>query len=261
MSIRRAACVYQPVDLNDPNLLAQDGLRALGRQSAVPPADGLRRGDDDDRAIRARARPRRALGAAPSTARRTRTSPEQFVHRLRIYPHALRDQQCLLQPGQEGAAVRLLPGRRIDGREQHAGHDWSSPASRTTSSRTRRRTPCSTASSTVQRAEQSRRARLPRGVRRHRRAVPAFLLSRGAARPDRAHARRPRQREPARPARAAVRPGHRPRRRAARALGRGSTGRRQVGAAARPTRAARTTRWSRTRAAPSWSRRSSTPSC
>ena len=41
--------------------------RAVRRQSAVPPADGLRRGDDDDRPLRARARPQGDVGRIAST--------------------------------------------------------------------------------------------------------------------------------------------------------------------------------------------------
>ena len=52
--------------------------------------------------------------------------------------------QRLLQPGQEGAAVRLLSGQH-QGRERTRPARSSSPACRTTSSRTRRRTRCSTA--------------------------------------------------------------------------------------------------------------------
>ena len=52
--------------------------------------------------------------------------------------------QRLLLPGEESAAVRLFPGRP-QGRVQHAAARSSSPACRTTSSRTRRRMPCSTA--------------------------------------------------------------------------------------------------------------------
>ena len=56
--------VYDPVDLNDRTLLAQDGLAAVGRQSAVPPADGLCCRHDHHRPFRARARPPGAVGAA-----------------------------------------------------------------------------------------------------------------------------------------------------------------------------------------------------
>ena len=46
---------------------------------------------------------------------------EQFVRRLRIYPHALRDRNAYYSPAEEGAPVRLLPGHE-QGRLQHAGH-------------------------------------------------------------------------------------------------------------------------------------------
>ena len=57
-------CCYAPVDLNDPYVLTQIGAHAFGSQSAIPSADGLCGGDEDDRPFREGARPRSAVGAA-----------------------------------------------------------------------------------------------------------------------------------------------------------------------------------------------------
>ena len=145
----------------------------------------------------------------------------------------------VLQPAEEGAAVRLLPGHD-QGRLQHAGHAGVHvPVARHRGARddpraARRRPPA------LQRAEQSGRARVPRGVRRHRGVVSAFLVSGGARKPDPADQRRPAQRKPAGPARAAVRARHRARRGAARRAGRPRRRHRRLGAA--PARSARARR-------------------
>ena len=91
----------------------------------------------------------RALGRVALWADRRvqdgkKATREQFVRRLRIYPHALRDRNAYYSPVEEGAALRLLPGHR-EGSPTTRRARSSSPACRTTSSRTRPRTPCSTA--------------------------------------------------------------------------------------------------------------------
>ena len=110
-----SGCFYAPVDLNDPHLLAAGRPGPLRGQPAVPPADGLRRGDDHDPPLRACARPPGPL------VRRTSSEGDgevrwkaEYVPRLRIYPARPARGQRLLQPGEEGPAVRLLPGRRLE---------------------------------------------------------------------------------------------------------------------------------------------------
>ena len=179
--------------------------RAVGRQSAVPSADGLCGRDDDDRPLRAGARPQGAVGAAP-VARTTRQRQDAIAYRpaaAHLSARAARGER-LLQPGQEGAAVRLFPRRDSDAATDLPGgtvftclsHDIV--AHETTACAARRPAP------PLQGTDQSRRARVPRGVRRHRRAVPAFHHPGGAA-PDPAYARRPRAGKSARTARRAVR--------------------------------------------------------
>ena len=49
-----SGCAYEPVDLNDPPPARDQRASAVGRQSPVPPADGLRGRDEHDPALRAR---------------------------------------------------------------------------------------------------------------------------------------------------------------------------------------------------------------
>jgi hypothetical protein len=101
-----SACCYAPVDLNDPRLLANDGLgpsetnpqfhqqmvyavsmttiaffeKALGRVALWSST----------------LEPEAPPGPAPGQERRRRT--ERYVQRLRIYPHALRDENAYYSP-------------------------------------------------------------------------------------------------------------------------------------------------------------------
>ena len=177
---------YEPVDLNDPHLLAQDGLRAVRRQSAVPPADGLRGGDDDDPPLRAGARPQGAVVAALSCEMHNGQVTDARLRPAAAHlPARAARGQRLLQPGQEGAAVRLFPGVRHERRAQPAGrHGVHLPVARHHRPRDDAR-PARRDAPALHRAEQTRRARLPRGVRRHRGPVPALHASRSAPPPDR----------------------------------------------------------------------------
>ena len=111
---------------------AAPGAGAVGDQSAVPSADGLRGGDEDDRALRARARPRGAVGAAPiDTGRRQ----DQDAHGIRAaaahLSARLARRQRLLQPGHarrccsatshasDDAAATALPGSVVFTRLSH----------------------------------------------------------------------------------------------------------------------------------------------
>ena len=243
------------------HLLAQDGLAPVGVESAVPPADGLRGRDDDHRTLRARARPRRALWADVAIATGRRQLREQFVRRLRIYPHALRDRNAYYSPAKKALLFGYFPVDHARTRTTRRAR-WSSPACRTTSSRTRRRTRCSTACTRASTSRRNpRRAGLPRSVRRHRRAVPALHVSRRCCESQIARTRGDLDSEkPARPAGAAVRARHRPRRRAARRARRHRRRHRRVEAAPARSARARRDRRSRTPAAPSsWRRFSRLP--
>ena len=62
---------------------------------------------------------------------------------LRLYPHAFALRNAYLRPRAQGDPVRLLRRRRHESRREHPGSERSSRACRTTSSRTRWRTPWS----------------------------------------------------------------------------------------------------------------------
>ena len=137
--------------------------------------------------LRARARAARALGAPRQDAKGQRLRISSST-RLRIYPHALprartrttaRDKKALL--------FGYFPAVGVGDRCAAAGRRSSSPASRTTSSRTRRRTRCSTAMH-----RRFMRADAIRDVLAFHEAFADivalfqhFTLPRGAARPDR----------------------------------------------------------------------------
>ena len=263
-----SGCFYAPVDLNDPHLLAQDGLAPSGGEPAVPPADGLRRGDDHDPQLRAAPGPARPSGR-PHRARRAdgtsrpRAAADVDRPAAADLPARPARGERLLQPGEEGAALRLLPRRRwpIRATNLPGGTGLHLPVARHHRPRddaraARRPAPL------LHRAEQPRRPGLPRGVRRHRRPVPALLPPRGAARtrsPRRGATWRARtcsgelaqQFGQAIGSHGALRD----------ALGKPRPDDGQVESAGARPRGPTRRRPSRTTAARSWWRRSSTPSC
>ena len=109
--------VYEPVDLNDKLLLAQDGLAPSEgnpkfHQQMVYAIGMLTIGTFE------RALGRKALWAPYWDAAQRRQMP---VRRLRIYPHALRSAKRLLQPRQACASLRLFPVAGGNDRARSAG--------------------------------------------------------------------------------------------------------------------------------------------
>ena len=76
----------------------------------------LRGRDEDDRAFRARARTKGALVVAPRTRRTTGSIHENYVPRLRIYPHALRQQNAYYSPQKKALLFGYFPTTAKDGR-------------------------------------------------------------------------------------------------------------------------------------------------
>ena len=197
--------------------------------------------------------------SGPRTASASRTAATRTVRSAAAHlsARAARPQR-LLQPDEEGAAVRLLSGRH-QGCQSTRRARWSSLASRTTSSPTRRRMRCSTACT---RASTSRSIADVLAFHEAFADIVALFqhfsypgVLRDQISPD---PRQSRRREHARPAGPAVR--HGPRAAAAPCatrFGRHECGDRQMGAA--PARCYRISRDSpsRTIAARSWSRRCS----
>ncbi|CAA9381427.1 MAG: Subtilase family protein, partial [uncultured Gemmatimonadetes bacterium] len=203
----------------------------FGGEPAVPPADGVRGGDDHHRPLRAGARAQGVLdGPLPRPRHRRSAGPvrPQAAHLPARAAHGER----VLQPPEGRGAVRLL--------SRHAGPQLGAVSGRgrvhlPVARHHRPRGDARAAGRLPQvlhGGHQPGRAGLPRGVRGHRGALPALHLSRSARPPDRPHPRRPeREREPAGPARHAVRPLARNARRAARRHRALRSGRPGVGAA------------------------------
>ena len=135
-----SACAYAPVDLNHPFLLAQDGLQrsegnpqfhqqmvyavamktishfedALGRPifwSPLRPWDA-RSGDED------RAAPRTRKGKDGKSVEDRR---DQFVRRLRLHPHALRDQNAYYSPQKRAILFGYFPAGDSDPGAEYPG--------------------------------------------------------------------------------------------------------------------------------------------
>ncbi len=172
-------CFYAPVDLNDPRILAQDGL---------PPSETNPQFHQQmvfAVAMLTIMNFERALGRRMQWKQQW----DKFVRRLRIYPHALRQANAFYSPGKCALlfgyfpASEPAPGPTAPRRDHfhlslprhHCPRDdarsprWQPPV--------------------FPRAEPQGCPSIPRGVRRHRRPVPALHLPGVAAAPDRQDAR------------------------------------------------------------------------
>ena len=236
-----SGCFYEPVDLDDPKLLAQNGLAPsegtpqFHQQMVYAVASLTIRNFE-------RALGRRSLWRpGPPPAGTDPKNDSTFVQRLRVYPHALREQNAYYSPKKVGPAVRLLQGHRARGQRITCRAGSSSPASRTTSSRTRPCTRCSTACTGASSAQPTPTCRaFHEALRRHRRAAAALHVPRDPPAPDCLDAGRAAHApEPARAARGPVRPIDRPARRAARCHRPGEPDDGRVGAAQARSRGVR----------------------
>ncbi len=104
---------YAPVDLNDPDLLAQDGL---------PPSEGDPRFHQQMVYAVARttiqhfeeALGRRALWSPRLYRNKQGKLDDEFVRRLRIYPHALREANAYYSPNKKALLFGYFPAADID---------------------------------------------------------------------------------------------------------------------------------------------------
>ena len=151
----RLDTVYEPVDLNDPQLLAQDGWAPSEgnpqfHQQMVY-AVAMTTIGNFEKALGRKALWAPRYATSPTASKRRRLRVPKPAHLSARAAH----RQRLLQPGKKGAAVRLFPSSAA--RRRHAGRaPWCSPACRTTSSRTRRPTRCSTACTAASRKPPTR---------------------------------------------------------------------------------------------------------
>lgn len=98
-----SGCFYEPVDLNDPHLLAQDGL---------PPSEG--NPQYHQQMVYAVAMTtihnfERALGRPALWAPRDKKNGDDYVQRLRIYPHALREANAYYSPHKKALLFGYFP--------------------------------------------------------------------------------------------------------------------------------------------------------
>ncbi|MGQ0537987.1 MAG: hypothetical protein ACT4R6_03495 [Gemmatimonadaceae bacterium] len=111
-----SACFYPPVDLNDPFLLAQDGL---------PPSEGNPQFHQQmvyAVAMTTIANFERALGRrAFWKSRREDSRDDQFVEKLRIYPHALRQANAYYSPAKRALLFGYFPADPVDIAAQYPG--------------------------------------------------------------------------------------------------------------------------------------------
>jgi hypothetical protein len=118
-----SACVYDPVDLNDPALLAQDGLSpSTGNpqfhQQMVYAV-----------AMKTIANFEQVLGRKILWSERRRDedgkyfteSKDRYVQRLRLYPHALRDQNAYYSPEKKALLFGYFHAPTTDPREELPG--------------------------------------------------------------------------------------------------------------------------------------------
>ena len=107
-------CFYEPVDLNDPNLLATDGLSPsegnpqFHQQMVYGVAMNVI--DHFEKALG-----RRALwsGNVEASSDGTQSQP-QFVRRLRVYPHALREANAYYSPARKALLFGYFPAEVDD---------------------------------------------------------------------------------------------------------------------------------------------------
>src|SRR5215203_1348315 len=141
-------CAYAPVDLNHPFLLAQDGLQrsegnpqfhqqmvyavamktishfeeALGRPifwSPLRPWDW--RSGDEDRAVLPPKRDEKGNVLLNTKGQEKKDKTDQFVQRLRLYPHALRDQNAYYSPQKRAILFGYFPAGDGDPGAEYPG--------------------------------------------------------------------------------------------------------------------------------------------
>lgn len=106
-----SACFYAPVDLNDPYLLAEDGLPPgegnpqFHQQMAYAVASLTIRNFERALGRRALWSPRRVT----TTEGGKRRTDEVYVQRLRLYPHALREANSFYDPNKKALLLGYFP--------------------------------------------------------------------------------------------------------------------------------------------------------
>ena len=108
-------CFYPPVDLNDPYLLAQDGL---------PPSEGNPQFHQQmvyAVAMTTIANFERALGRRAFWSSRSDSPDRGFIEKLRVYPHALRQANAYYSPVKRALLFGYFPAEPADRAAQFPG--------------------------------------------------------------------------------------------------------------------------------------------
>ena len=150
---------------------------AVGDEPAVSSADGLRGRDDDHRPFRAGARPGRAVVVAARIRQQAGGYRAVRAAAADLSARAARPKR-LLQPGQEGAAVRLLSGRASRTPVNTPGTLVFTCLSHDIIAHETTHALLDGVHPRFNEAVNRGRAGVPRGLRRHRRAVPALFAIR-----------------------------------------------------------------------------------
>lgn len=134
-----SGCFYAPVDLNDAQLIATDGLA---------PAEGNPKFHQQmvyAVAMRTIHTFEGALGRkALWSPRMNGVNDAEYVQKLRLYPHALRDRNAYYNPLKKALLFGYFPARPLDPASIQPG-GWFSPVFHTTSWPMKRRMPSWTA--------------------------------------------------------------------------------------------------------------------
>ena len=206
-------CVYDPVDLDDKHLVAQNGVTPSEgspqfHQQMVY-AVAMKTIENFERALGRRIIWSERLYDEVGKIVNVKKESDRYVRRLRIYPHALREANAYYSPPKKSLLFGYFNAATTDPRDELPGRDGLRRAvARHHRARDHARDPRRHASQ-APRSHEPGYAGLPRGVRRYRGDLPAFHAARAAARPDAADARGSQSRrqfpvDPGRP----VRPGH-----------------------------------------------------
>jgi hypothetical protein len=115
-----SGCFYEPVDLNHPHLLAQDGLMPsqgnpqFHQQMVYAVAMTTIRNFE-------RALGRRALWSTRFNPGQPRGKREEYVQHLRIYPHAMREANAYYSPAKKALLFGYFPASSIEPGKHYPG--------------------------------------------------------------------------------------------------------------------------------------------
>ena len=175
-----SGCFYAPVDLNDPHLLATDGLAPSEgnpkfHQQMVY-AVAMRTINNFEQALG-----RKALWSPRMHGKDDR----EYVRQLSIYPHALRECNAYYHPEKKALLFGYFPATAADPGQLYPGGMVFTCLSHDIVAHETTHALLDGMHRRLSEAEQRGSVGLPRGLCRHRGPVPALLHAGGVAPPDR----------------------------------------------------------------------------